>query len=257
MYNLCPVFKDNYCLVKKYFKKEFSEKIFNLEVNSEKYTKNCQGNIENCCFKSENKVIEETPVNDTVLKQEDNIVVAQEKTEVAKTNTKISIHVYENPYLIKSDVLVYPINNILTIDDPLLHRMSKGVIQQELDKFSKPIKMGNVYITTNGGENSKIQSKYVYHAVVAGESRLVNEDDIKSSTRKSLLLANENNVRNIVFLPPDCGTLDINDTARVHLSAIKTFLQLNKSCNIKNIFIVMSDKDSYDVYENYYKRIFK
>ena len=143
------------------------------------------------------------------------------------------------------------------IDDHLLNQMSRGIIQSELDKIKKPIKMGTVYVTSNGGENSKVQPKVVYHATVAGESRLVNEADIKSSIRKSLHLANEYKARNVVMLPPDCGTHDIFDTARVHLSAVKTYLQAEKNCNLKNIFIVMSDQESFDVYEEYYKRIFK
>jgi O-acetyl-ADP-ribose deacetylase (regulator of RNase III) len=58
------------------------------------------------------------------------------------------------------------------------------------------------------------------------------------------------------MLPTDCGTHDIADIARVQLSAIKTFLTTEKDCEIKNVFIVMEDKESYDVFEEYYKRIF-
>ena len=93
--------------------------------------------------------------------------------------------------------------------------------------------MGTIYVTSNGGENSNVKPKYIYHAVVAGESRLVNEEDIKSATRKSLHIANKNGFKNIVMMPPDCGTHDINDASRVHLSAIKTYLQTEKECNFK------------------------
>jgi O-acetyl-ADP-ribose deacetylase (regulator of RNase III) len=58
------------------------------------------------------------------------------------------------------------------------------------------------------------------------------------------------------MLPSDCGTLDINDAARVQLSAVKTFLSTEKDCTIKNIFLVMEDEDSYNTYEEYYNRIF-
>ena len=121
----------------------------------------------------------------------------------------------------------------------------------------KPINMGSVYVTSNGGENSKIQPKKIFHAVVAGESRLVNEADIKLAIRKALHLAKEFNARNIVMLPPDCGTHDIQDAARVQLSSIYTYLQTEKDITFKNIFIVMEDKESYDVYKEYYKRVFK
>jgi O-acetyl-ADP-ribose deacetylase (regulator of RNase III) len=151
---------------------------------------------------------------------------------------------------------MYPANNILTIDDPLLHRMSRGLIQEECDKIGKPIKMGSVYVTSNGGEQSKVQPRQIYHAVVAGESRLVNEQDIKLATRKCLHVANSLKVKNIVMLPTDCGTHDIADTARVQLSAIKTYLTTEKDCQIRNIFVVMEDKESYEVFEEYYQRIF-
>ena len=47
----------------------------------------------------------------------------------------------------------------LTIDDPLLNKMSRGVVQNELDRFQKPNNMGTVYITSNGDENSKVKAK--------------------------------------------------------------------------------------------------
>jgi O-acetyl-ADP-ribose deacetylase (regulator of RNase III) len=116
--------------------------------------------------------------------------------------------------------------------------------------------MGSVYITNNGGENSKVQARQIFHAVVSGESRLVNEQDVKLATRKSLHLANSFKAKNIVMLPADCGTHDISDTARVQLAAIKTFLKTNKNSEIKNIYIVMDDEESYKTYQEYYSRIF-
>ena len=158
--------------------------------------------------------------------------------------------------LCESDVLFYPTNIALTVDDPLMLRLSFGKIQEECDTFKKPYKMGTLYITSNGGENSKIQAKYVYHLTVSGVSRLVHEGDVKSAMRKALDMADTNNARNIVVLPADCGTHDINDIARVQLSSIKTYLSTHKNCKIKNIFIVMEDKESYQVFEEYYNRIF-
>ena len=74
--------------------------------------------------------------------------------------------------------------------------------------------------------------------------------------RKALFLADEEQARNVVVIPADCGTHDINDTARVQLSAIKTYLSTAKDSQIKNIFLVMEDEESYQVYEEYYNRIF-
>ena len=244
MSELCPVYlSSGDCLVKVLSNPRLSSFIAKIQLDAvvESWGKDCQGDRNLCTFKHQ---IEE-----------------QSKPEptpepVVNTKTKISIHKIENPYLVKADVLVYPTNIGLTIDDPLLNRMSRGVVQNELDRFQKPIKMGTVYITSNGGENSKVKARKIYHATVSGESRLVNEVDLKSAMRKALFLADEEQARNVLLIPADCGTHDINDAARVQLAAIKTYLQSAKESNIKNIFIVMEDEESYQVYEEYYNRIF-
>lgn len=244
----CPVYLGNNCVLKSLFTKQFNSKIFGVDLKQidEKYHSNCEGLISKCSFSIVEAVQEEQ--KEEPQQQE----VVEEVPQV-----KVSIHQIDNPYAVKADILVYPANNVLTIDDPLLNRLSYNVIQKECDKVQKPINMGSVYITSNGGENSKVQAKKIFHAVVAGESRLVNEADTKLATRKALHLAKETNARNIVMLPPDCGTHDIQDAARVQLSSIYTFLQTEKDIPFKNIFIVMDDKESYDVYQEYYKRVFK
>jgi hypothetical protein len=247
MSELCPVYlSSGDCLVKVLSNPRLSSFLtkIQLEVVVESWGKDCQGNPSLCTF------IEKTEV------QSPEPEPTPEPEPIPETKTKISIHKIENPYLVKADILIHPTNIGLTIDDPLLNRMSRGVIQNELDQFQKPINMGTVYITSNGGENSKVKAKRVYHATVAGESRLVNEVDLKSAMRKALLLADEEQARNVVVIPADCGTHDINDTARVQLAAIKTYLTTAKESNIKNIFIVMEDEESYQVYEEYYNRIF-
>lgn len=244
MSELCPVYlSSGDCLVKILSNPRLSSFLtkIQLDVVVESWGKDCQGDTKLCSFKNK---IEEQPEPEP------------EPEPIPESKTKISIHKIENPYLVKADVLVYPTNIGLTIDDSLLNRMSRGVVQSELDRFQKPINMGTVYITSNGDENSKVKARKIYHATVSGESRLVNEVDLKSAMRKALLLADEEQARNILVIPADCGTHDINDTARVQLAAIKTYLQSAKESNIKNIFIVMEDEESYQVYEEYYNRIF-
>ena len=248
MSELCPVYlSSGDCLVKVLSNPRLSSFIakIQLDVVIESWGKDCQGNRNLCTFKHQ---IEEQSSSETEPEPTPEPVI--------DTKTKISIHKIENPYLVMADVLVYPTNIGLTIDDPLLNKMSRGVVQNELDRFQKPINMGTVYITSNGGENSKVKSRKIYHATVSGESRLVNEVDLKSAMRKALFLADEEQARNVLFIPADCGTHDINDAARVQLAAIKTYLQSAKESNIKNIFIVMEDEESYQVYEEYYNRIF-
>lgn len=247
MSELCPVYlSSGDCLVKVLSNPRLSSFLtkIQLDIVVESWGSDCQGNPNLCTFRHQQE--QSSPESEPTPEPE----------PVADTRTKISIHKLENPYLVKADVLVYPTNIGLTIDDPLLNRMSRGVIQTELDKFQKPINMGTVYITSSGDQNTKVKAKKVYHATVSGESRLVNEVDLKSAMRKALLLADEEQARNVLVIPADCGTHDINDTARVQLAAIKTYLQSAKESNIKNIFIVMEDEESYQVYEEYYNRIF-
>ena len=238
MSEICPVYRNNKCVLNEITENNLKSEAFKipLDVLQERFKSNCEGNIKRCSF------IEYNPPK-PIIKQ--------------SYGTKVSLHKVENPYVIKTDILVYPTNTVLTVDDPILHRYSRGIIQLECDRLPKPIKMGSVYETSNGGDGTKVQAKRIYHAVVAGESRLVNEEDIKMATRKALHMADDGHPKNIVMLPADCGTHDINDVARVQLAAIKTYLQSKKDCSIKNIFLVMEDEESLAVYSEYYKRIFK
>jgi O-acetyl-ADP-ribose deacetylase (regulator of RNase III) len=193
-----------------------------------------------------------TPAEEQSITQEPEPTV-----EPVTPKISVTIHQVENPYNVKADVLVTPANIVLTVDDSLLNRMSRGGIQRECDALQRPILMGNVYITGNGGEGSKVKPKAIIHAVVSGPSRLVNEQDIKSSIRKSIHLADELGAKTMVMLPCDCGTHDVADAARVQLSAIKTFINSVETKNITNIFIVMEDYESIEIFKDYFGRIFE
>jgi O-acetyl-ADP-ribose deacetylase (regulator of RNase III) len=215
-----------------------------LPMLKENWSNECSGDLNLCSFKEK---IEEAPEAPKEAPKE-------EPKQI--TGTKVSIHKHTNPYAVKSDFIYYPTNSILTIDDQLLNNLSKNKVQEECDRLKKPYKMGNIYITSNGGENSLVKAKNIIHGVVAGESRLVNEEDIRSSTRYALLHASLNGAQSIVMIPADCGTHDIYDTARVQLSAVKTFLQSNDLLSLKNIYFVMEDEESYKTFQEYYNRIF-
>lgn len=215
-----------------------------LPMLKENWSNECNGDLNLCSFKE--KIEETQEVTKETPKEEPK----------QTTGTKVSIHKHTNPYAVKSDFIYYPTNSILTIDDQLLNNLSKNKVQEECDRLKKPYKMGNIYITSNGGENSLVKAKNIIHGVVAGESRLVNEEDIRSSTRYALLHASLNGAQSIVMIPADCGTHDIYDTARVQLSAVKTFLQSNDLLSLKNIYFVMEDEESYKTFQEYYNRIF-
>jgi len=178
--------------------------------------------------------------------------------EMEQYTTQVSLHVVKNPYIVKGDVLIYPTNNQLYIDDLTLRRMLRSTIDSELEAYlQRPIQMGHIYATTNGGDKSHVKAKKIYHAVVAGTSRLVNEQDVGNTTFKGLNRASSEGAESVVMLPGDCGTLDIYATALVQMGAIKQFLLSHPDTSIKHIFIVMTDELSHGVFSQYYKRVFK
>lgn len=183
---------------------------------------------------------------------------AKEKVKQLPSNTdvKIIIKQVDNPYLVKADGLVYPTNNVLVIDDPILNKMTLGKAQANCDKIlKKGIKMGYSYYFPVE-ENWKIKQKYFFNAVIAGESRLVNEGDVSSSMKKTLILADEIGLESLLILPCDNGTHDISLASMAQLSSIFILCQKHKFVSLKKIFICMQDEESESVLIEYYNRIF-
>lgn len=246
----CPLYcsKVNQCFVKITSNTNILSHLTSIPLNlvDSQWSEDCKGIFANCSF------VEKT--TEEIKEQAPEIPETKEEPVIEIEDVKVRIFKLDNPYLVKADVIVYPNNMLLNIDDPLLTRMTKNKMQDYLDKIKRPIKMGSVHETDSFG----IVPKKVFHAVIAGESRLVSEEDIRICTRKSLLLAEEAQARTVLYIPFDCGTHDILDTARTQLAAIKTYLKQNKNLKyIKNIFIVMEDEESYNVFMEYYNRIFK
>lgn len=187
---------------------------------------------------------------------------ANDESDVAEESSSnqvvVKINKVSDPYRVKADVLVYPTNSTLLIDDPLLNRHSRFKIQEECDVYVNrlDVQMGKVYPTSNGGDfPDGVVPKKVYHAVVAGESRLVSQN-ISNTTTQSLILAERQKAKVVVMLPFDCGMVDICETARLQLTAIKNFLDNIEVENIERIHIVMDDDQSISVFKEYFERIF-
>ena len=248
---MCPLYIQDkkFCFVKLTSNEFIASSLLHksLPMLKENWSNECNGDLNLCSFK---ETVQEETTQETTQE-------APKEEPKTITGTKVSIHRHTNPYAVKSDFIYYPTNSILTIDDQLLNNLSKNKVQEECDRLKKPYKMGNIYITSNGGENSLVKTKNIIHGVVSGESRLVNEEDIRSSTRKALLHASLNGAQSIVMIPADCGTHDIYDTARVQLAAIMQYFAANKNTGIKRVFLLMEDKESLESFQEYYKRVFK
>lgn len=181
------------------------------------------------------------------------------KDKPVKDNVVVKINKVLDPYLVKADVLVYPTNSALLIDDDLLNRRSRFNVQKECDQYIAQldeIKMGTVYVTTNGGKLAGgVIPDFIYHAVVAGPSRLVSAN-INKAIIQSLYLADKNGAKVVAMLPCDCGILDIGEGAMAQLVAIKTYIEKAEIKNIERIHIVMDDDISIGVFKEYFERIF-
>jgi hypothetical protein len=248
------------------------------------YTKDCSGDWDKCCFvpilydsqtseTSETKgvsskennekfqIIDSQVENYDPFESKEDVEEKEESTVIQHepvSEVIVRINKVPNVFRVKADVLVYPTNSTLVIDDPQLNLMSRNLIQEECDAIVEQmdIKMGMVYPTTNGGEMAGgVVPKLLYHAVVAGESRLVSHN-IGSAVTQALFMADKQHAKVIAMLPFDCGTLDIEETARIQLGAIYTFLQRVDIKNIERIHIIMDDEESKGAFVDYFDTIF-
>jgi hypothetical protein len=213
----------------------------------EEYSQDCEGEFGKCCYAN--------LLWTNAIEDEDVSEGADDMNNA--TEVKVSIHKIDNPYMVKTDVLIYPTNNLLQIDDPLLNKMSRNKVQEECDNFKTNVSMGQVYITSGGYKHDKgVQASKIYHAVVAGESRLVNEHDITKAILSALIMADENKAEIVTMLPADCGTYDINQAAFHQLKAVYQFLTEIGVEHIRYIFIVMNDEDSNEAFIDNFSLIF-
>ena len=182
----------------------------------------------------------------------------EEPLKQIKVNSKLKIIIkrVDNVYLVKADGLVYPTNNLLDIDDPLLNRMTLNEAQQKCTEFvKKQIKMGYPY-AFKVPPHWKIKQKYFINAVVAGESRLVNEFDVSNAMKKTILYAEQMGLENLLILPCDNGSHDISLTSMAQLSAIFTISKKHEFKHLKYIYICMEDEESERAFIEYFNRIF-
>jgi hypothetical protein len=134
--------------------------------------------------------------------------------------------------------------------------MTLNQAQAKCDNIIKnPVKMGYPY-SFPVPSNWKIKQKHFINAVIAGASRLVNEADVASAMKKTILYADEIGLQSLLFMPCDNGTHDISLTSLSQLSSIFTICQKHDFKNLKTIFICMADEESEQAFIEYYNRIF-
>ena len=270
----CPFYvegpkKNKFCFIKQNISIAQAVSLVDENPNFDptSWNDDCKGDFSNCALVkllydlNEDEPELQSPIEEQMDDYDPYEDYEEEEQEEVELEDLVSVRVLgvENVYSVKVDALVYPNNQLLFIDDIELSKRSLGQIQAELDKIVPPVQMGSVYVTSNGGEHrGGIIPKKIYHAIVATQMRLVNEQAISKSVVKSLTQADADGVENIAMLPMDCGTFDLYQTASAQLGAIYNFLQTVPTKNLKNIFIITTknDKVTLDIYNEKFDRIF-
>lgn len=218
---ICPFYNDG-CILKS-----------TVDLPLFKQEHDCKSKIDNCSFFKKEKLV-------------------QNKTQ---SPIKIIIKQVNSVYAVKADALIVPTNNLLEIDYVLDKLTNKELSKINTNILRKGIKMGYPY-HIKCKDNWKNKQKYIINAVVAGESRLVNEKDMQSAMKKSLMVVDSLGLESILMIPSDYGTHDINNTSLSQLSSIFLFAQKHKFVSLKNIFICMEDEETEQTFIEYYNRIY-
>lgn len=269
----CPFYvegpkKNKFCFIKQNISIAQAVSLVDENPNFDptSWNDDCRGDFSNCALvKLLYDLNEDEPELKSPIQEQiddyDPYEEYEEEEEDVEPEDLVSVRVLgvDNVYSVKVDALVYPNNQLLFIDDIELSKRSLGQIQVELDKIAPPVQMGSIYVTSNGGDHrGGIIPKKIYHAIVATQMRLVNEQAISKSVVKCLTQADADGLENIAMLPMDCGTFDLYQTASAQLGAIYNFLQTVPTKNLKNIFIITTknDKVTLDIYNEKFDRIF-
>jgi len=235
-------------------------------INNEKWDENCRGKYENCVFlhsmydwNSEEDVVIGNEVVEDYQPYRKNDDEKPQAYKPSIDNVKISVHLVPSPYKVKADMLVYPNNNLLEILDPVLQTLSGFKLQNQLNRINEngvPIKMGHVY-NTDASNIPELPFKSVAHAIVSGGGGLTEEKYISTATNRSLLLADSIQCKSLVITPMDCGTLNVYQGALAQISAVLRYFEENQESQIEKIYFVVTTREVFNTYEEYYARIFK
>jgi O-acetyl-ADP-ribose deacetylase (regulator of RNase III) len=123
---------------------------------------------------------------------------------------------------------------------------SKGgpAIQQECDRIGR-IALGEAAVTTGG----KLKAKFVIHAASMHLEGRTSEENLRASTRNSLLRGSERKVESIAF--PAIGTgiagFPLDRCAQVMLEEVRD--HLNTPTSVKLVEFVLFDRPAFDIFQ--------
>lgn len=172
-----------------------------------------------------------------------------------KSMAKFSIHQVPDPYRVKCDSILVPVNNLLEAMDPLLMRHVGPHLEAARAQHREAVHMGWVYpFKPPAGTVSA--KKSILRGVVAGV-QAVNVVDIESCVSRALNHAESSGVEVLAMVPMDYGGFDLELTAQAQLSTIYEFMVSRETESLKHIVVLIIDDATMEVYEEYRRRIFE
>lgn len=170
------------------------------------------------------------------------------------SDATFSLHQVPDPYKVKCDAILVPVNNLLEPMDLMLMRHCGAYFDSARNSHHGPVVTGEVYPLKSPYPSISART-LVYRGVVAGVQS-INVVEIEDAVRKTLYLAEGSGVTTLAMMPMDYGGYDIELTAQAQISTIHEFLVTVETKNLKHIVILIPDDVTMDVFEEYQNRIF-
>ena len=152
------------------------------------------------------------------------------------------------------DAIVNPANNHLWMGGGVAGIIkSKGgeEIEQEAVKLG-PVKVGGAVMTSGG----KLRAKHIIHAAAMGQDLKASEESLRTATRNSLQLAEENEIHSLAFpaIATGAGGFSPHLCAQIMLDEAIEFLTNTQT--VRRILFVLFDQKVYDIFKEQLGSIF-
>jgi O-acetyl-ADP-ribose deacetylase (regulator of RNase III) len=162
-------------------------------------------------------------------------------------SVKAKIHILQGDLTEQdADAVVNAANNDLQLGGGVagaIRRKGGPAIQEECDHIG-PIPLGEAAITTGG----RLKARYVIHAASMSLGEATTEENLRLSTRNSLLRAKEKGLRSIAF--PAVGTgiagFPMRRCAEVMLE--EAALHLKGPTSLEDVRFVLYDRPAYETF---------
>ncbi len=154
---------------------------------------------------------------------------------------------------IEADAIVNPANKDLILGAGVAGAIRKKggpEIQAECDRIGGTF-VGGAVITTGG----KLKAKHVIHAVGPRMGEGDEDNKLRNATLNSLKVADENNLKNIVFPAISTGIFGFpkDRCAKIMLSTVIDYLK--SDTGLEKVMFCLYDDDTYNIFEKTLKEL--